>query len=158
MAVPEWRARFRETAVLEEASMLSWLAKKMISRNMTQARAGDIGPTLRLDAEDVRFRFPGDSSWATELEGKAELEPWLRRFAEVGIQIYPDEVVLKGFPWNQTICIRGHDFLDSPEGERVYENRYVIWGRIAWGLLREYEVYEDTQKSKELDAYLERHV
>ncbi len=134
--------------------MLSWLAKRMIARNMQRARAGDLTPTLRMDAEDVKFRFPGDSSWATELQGKDKLEPWLRRFADVGIQIYPDEVVLKGFPWNQTICVRGYDFLDSPEGERVYENRYVIWGRIAWGLLREYEVYEDTQKSKALDEYL----
>ena len=107
-------------------------AKRMIARNMARAREGDIAPTLKMDAEDVRFRFPGDSSWAVELEGKDQLEPWLRRFADVGLQIYPDEVVLKGFPWNQTICVRGHDFLDSPQGERVYENRYVIWGRIAW--------------------------
>jgi ketosteroid isomerase-like protein len=134
--------------------MLSWLAKKMIARNMERASAGDIGPTLRMDAEDVRFRFPGDSSWATELQGKEQLERWLRRFAEVGIQIRPDEVVLKGFPWRQTICIRGTDHLDSPSGERVYENRYVIWGRLSWGLLRDYEVYEDTQKSKRLDEYL----
>lgn len=134
--------------------MLSWLAKKMIARNMARAREGDIGPTLRMDADDVRFRFPGDNSWSTELEGKEKLEPWLRRFADVGIQIFPDEVVLKGFPWNQTICIRGYDYLDSPDGERVYENRYVIWGRIAWGLLRDYEVYEDTQKAKALDEYL----
>lgn len=134
--------------------MLSWLAKKMIARNMAKAREGDIGPTLRMDADDVKFRFPGDSSWATELEGKDALEPWLRRFADAGIQIYPDEVILKGFPWKQTICIRGYDYLDSPQGDRVYENRYVIWGRISWGLLREYEVYEDTQKAKALDGYL----
>lgn len=134
--------------------MLSWLAKRMIARNMAKTREGDIGPTLRMDAEDIRFRFPGDSSWATELEGKEELERWLRRFVDVGIQIYPDEVILKGFPWKQTICVRGHDHLDSAEGERVYENRYVIWGRISWGLLREYEVYEDTQKAKALDEHL----
>jgi ketosteroid isomerase-like protein len=134
--------------------MLSWLAKRMIGRNMTKAREGDIGPTLRMDAEDVRFRFPGKSSWAVELEGKGQLEPWLQRFADVGLQIYPDEVILKGFPWNQTICVRGTDHLDTPEGKRVYENRYVIWGRIAWGKLREYEVYEDTQKTEALDEYL----
>jgi ketosteroid isomerase-like protein len=134
--------------------MLSWLAKKMIARNMERASAGDIGPTLKMDAEDVRFRFPGDSSWATELQGKESLERWLARFADVGIQIHPDEVVLKGFPWRQTICVRGTDHLDSPAGERVYENRYVIWGHLSWGLLRDYEVYEDTQKSKELDEYL----
>jgi ketosteroid isomerase-like protein len=134
--------------------MLSWLAKRLIDRNMRKLRAGDIGPTLQLDAEDISFRFPGDSSWATELEGKDQLEQWLRRFVEVGLQIYPDEVVVKGFPWKQTICVRGHDFLDTPDGRRVYENRYVIWGRLAWGLLREYEVYEDTQKTEALDQYL----
>ena len=134
--------------------MLSWLAKQMIARNMARASAGDIGPTLKMDAEDIRFRFPGDSSWATELRGKDALEKWLRRFAEAGIQISPDEVVLKGFPWKQTICVRGTDHLDTPEGERVYENRYVIWGHLRWGLLRDYEVYEDTQKSKALDEYL----
>jgi ketosteroid isomerase-like protein len=134
--------------------MLSWLAKRMIGRNMAEASEGELGPTLAMDAEDVRFRFPGNSSWAGEIVGKAELERWLRRFADVGIQIYPDEVVLKGFPWKQTICVRGRDHLDSPDGERVYENRYVLWGRISWGKLREYELYEDTQRSKDLDRYL----
>jgi ketosteroid isomerase-like protein len=134
--------------------LLSWLAKRMIARNMARASAGDIGPTLKMDAEDVRFRFPGDSSWATELQGKDELEPWLQRFADAGIQISPDEVVLKGFPWKQTICIRGTDYLDTPEGDRVYENRYVIWGHLKWGLVRDYEVYEDTQEAKRLDQYL----
>jgi ketosteroid isomerase-like protein len=134
--------------------MLSWLAKRLIARNMRGASAGDLAPTLRMDAADVRFRFPGTSSWATELEGKEELERWLRRFADVGIQISPDEVVLEGFPWRQTICVRGTDHLDSPAGERVYENRYVIWGHLRWGLLRDYEVYEDTERSRELDAYL----
>ena len=135
--------------------MLSWLGKKMIASNMKAARAGNIAPLLKMDAKDIRFRFPGDNSWATELQGKDKLEQWLRRFAEAGIQIYPDEVVLKGFPWKQTICVRGPVHLDSPEGERVYENRYVIWGHIRWGLLRDYEVYEDTEQSKKLDRYLE---
>jgi hypothetical protein len=135
--------------------MLSWLGKKMIAHNMAEARRGNIAPLLRMDAADVRFRFPGENSWATELEGKGEHEAWLRRFADVGIQISPDEVVVSGFPWKQTVCVRGHDHLDSPEGERVYANRYVIWGHLAWGLLRDYEVYEDTEQSKALDGYLE---
>jgi hypothetical protein len=146
----------REEIATQGDTMLSWLGKKLIAHNMAKAREGDIGPTLRMDAADVRFRFPGNSSWATELQGKDKLEEWLQRFADVGLQIYPDEVVLKGFPWKQTICVRGYDFLDSPDGERVYENRYVICGRISWGLLREYEVYEDTQKTEALDEYLTR--
>jgi len=136
--------------------MLSWLAKKMVSRNMAKAREGDLAPTLRLDAKDIRFRFPGQSTWSGELEGKDELERWLRRIEKTGVKLYPDEVVMKGFPWNQTICVRGHDFLEAPGGERVYENRFVLWGRIAWGLLREYEIYEDTQKLGALEEHLAR--
>ena len=70
--------------------MLSWLAKKVIARSMAGANKGDLGLTLRMDAEDVRFTFPGDSSWGGVYRGKSELEPWLRRFADVGLQIYPD--------------------------------------------------------------------
>ena len=135
--------------------MRSWLAKKVLSRNMARLRDGDYGPLLRLDADEIRFSFPGDSSWAAELHGKDELERWLQRFVDSGIQIFPDEVVVKGPPWRMTLCIRGTDHLDSPGGERIYENRYVIWGRMSWGLLREYEVYEDTQKSAQLDRHLE---
>jgi len=134
--------------------MLSWLAKQLLSHNMRRLNAGDIRPTLRLDAEGVRFRFPGDSSWAGEFHGKRELRPWLERFVRAGLQIQADEVIVKGFPWKQTLCVRGHDYLRSAHGELIYENRYVIWGQVRWGTLRDYEVYEDTQKSKALDDHL----
>jgi ketosteroid isomerase-like protein len=134
--------------------MLSWLAGKLIARNMRKMSEGDAGPTVRMYAEDVRFKFPGDNSWAGEIEGKAGLEKWLRRFVDVGIQIRPEEVILKGWPWRQTLCVRGITHLDKPDGERVYENRYVIWGHLAWGKMRDYEVYEDSEKAKALDGYL----
>ena len=134
--------------------MFSWLGKQLLSYNMRRLNAGDIEPTLRLDAEDVTLRFPGRSSWSGEFHGKRELRPWLERFVRIGVQIFPDEVVVKGFPWNQTVCIRGHDYLRSPEGELVYDNRYVIWGHIVWGRLKDYEVYEDTEKSVALDRWL----
>ncbi|MEA2371879.1 MAG: hypothetical protein QOH12_2273 [Solirubrobacteraceae bacterium] len=134
--------------------MLSGLAKKVLTYNLRRLNAGDLRPILRLDAKDVRFRFPGDSSWATELQGKPDLERWLQRFIDTGLQIFADEVVVQGPPWKMTLCLRGHVYLKSSEGDLVYENRYVIWGRLAWGLLRDYEVYEDTQRSKALDDYL----
>ncbi len=137
--------------------MLSWLAHQLISHNLRRLNAGDPGPTLRMDAEDVLFTFPGDSSWAGVYRGKRELRPWLERFCRVGLQISADEVVLRGWPWDQTVCIRGRDHLDALDGRRVYENRYVIWGKLAWGRLRQYEVYEDTQKARELDAWLAEH-
>jgi ketosteroid isomerase-like protein len=135
--------------------MLSWLAKRLLDRNLSRLNAGDYRPLLRMDADDIRFRFPGDSSWSGEIRGKAELARWLQRFVDTGLQIFADEVVVGGPPWRMTLCIRGHDSLRSPEGELVYANRYVIWGHMRWGKLREYEVYEDTQRSKALDEYLE---
>jgi ketosteroid isomerase-like protein len=134
--------------------MLSWLARNVLTHNLTRLNAGDYRPALRLDAKDVRFRFPGDSSWAADLQGKDALARWLQRFVDAGLQIFADEVVAQGPPWNVTLCVRGHVHLRSPEGATIYANRYVIWGRLAWGLLREYEVYEDTQKTTAIDDYL----
>ena len=57
----------------------SWLAKKVISRNLRALNQGDIRPTLRMDAPDVHFRFPGTSSWATDVVGRDKVEEWLKR-------------------------------------------------------------------------------
>jgi hypothetical protein len=137
--------------------MQSWLAKRLISFVMGRTRKGDVRPTLFLDAPDVKLTFPGRNSWSGEFRGKDAVEAWLRRFAAVGIQIYPVEVIAKGFPWKTTICVRGYDFLRDDAGATVYQNRYVIWGRMAWGRLKEYEVYEDTHQPDELDAWLAEH-
>jgi ketosteroid isomerase-like protein len=135
----------------------SWLVSKVVGYIMSRTNQGDVRPTLLLDAPDVTLTFPGDNSWSGVFRGKPEVERWLRRFARVGIQSIPDEVVATGFPWNTTVCVRAHDYLRSPEGETVYANRFVIWGRMAWGRLKEYEVYEDTIKPRALDEYLAVH-
>jgi ketosteroid isomerase-like protein len=134
--------------------MFSWLAKAVLERNLARLNDGDYGPLLRLDAKHIRFRFPGDSTWGAEINSREELERWLARFVSTGLRIQADEVLAQGPPWNTRLCVRGTDHLDTEDG-CVYENRYVIWGRMAWGRLREYEVYEDTQKSKALDEYLD---
>jgi ketosteroid isomerase-like protein len=134
--------------------MLSWLTKRALTYQLARLSAGDPRPVLWLDAPDVRMKFPGHSSFAADLHGRAEHERWLRRFVALGIQISADEVIVKGFPWNMTLCVRGTDHLRSHQGELVYDNRYVIWGRMAWGRLKHYEVYEDTQATEKLDAWL----
>jgi ketosteroid isomerase-like protein len=137
--------------------ILSWLARQLVTRAMARNRAGDIRLTLALDGPDVKLTFPGDNSWSGTFEGKAAVKRWLERLARVGLQTFADEVVAVGFPWNTTLCIRGHDYLKSPEGKTVYENRFVIWGRLKWGRLKEYEVYEDTIKPRALDEWLAVH-
>jgi ketosteroid isomerase-like protein len=135
--------------------MVSWIAKQLISRVMASTRAGNIRPTLMLDARDVHFVFPGDNSWSGDFRGKSEVRRWLERLVRTGVKTEPDEVTVSGFPWNMTVCIRGRSWWDAPTGKRVYSNRFVIWGRLRWGKLYDYEVYEDTQKAKAFDDYLE---
>jgi hypothetical protein len=53
-----------------------------------------------------------------------------------------------------TMVLRGTDRFEDPDGTLVYENRYVIWALTRWGFIRDYEVYEDTEKSVAFDAYL----
>jgi ketosteroid isomerase-like protein len=137
--------------------MLSWLVRRVISHNMARSRAGDIRPTLRLDAPDVHFRFPGENSWSGEFHGKESVQRWLERFAVAGLQAHPDEVVAQGWPWRMTVCIRARDHLRSADGEIVYENRFVIWGHLAWGRVKDYEVYLDTERVAALDRWLAEH-
>jgi hypothetical protein len=134
--------------------MRAWLAMKLISRNMARLRDGDPGPTLKFDAEDVQLHFPGDTPWAGEYRGKPAVTDWLTRFTKIGLQSYPDELMVKGPPWHMTASIRGHINLVDDAGTTVYDNRYVIWGYLRWGKLADYEVYEDTQKGAALADYL----
>ena len=52
------------------------------------------------------------------------------------------------------MVLRGTDRLAEPDGTLVYENRYVIWALTRWGFIKDYEVYEDTERSVAFDAYL----
>jgi ketosteroid isomerase-like protein len=137
--------------------MQSWLATKLISYLMERLRAGDARLLLWLDAPDVTLTFPGQNSWSVRHTGKQEVARWLARFIASGIQTFPDEVIATGPPWRTRLVIRAHDHLLDAGGAAVYENRYVIWGRMRWGRLQEYEVYEDTHKANLLDEWLAEH-
>ena len=134
--------------------MRSWLAKKIIDRQLARLRAGDYRPLLRLYADEVRFVFPGDSSWSGEFRGKEAMGQWLQRLVSAGLQNFADEVVVGGRPWNMAIVMRGRDYKKAPDGRMVYQNRYVLWGHAVWGRITDYEAYEDASKVKALDDYL----
>jgi hypothetical protein len=46
-----------------------------------------------------------------------------------------------------TIAMRGRDYVKDSDGRVVYQNRYVLWGRMAWARIKVYEAYEDTGKA-----------
>ena len=136
--------------------MQTWLVRRFVNFQLKALRNGNLKPVLWLDSRKVELLFPGDHSWSGLIKGKRAHKAWLQRFVVSGLQIFADEVVFKGTPLRGTICIRGTDHLDTPDGERVYDNRYVIWAHLRWGKLRRYEVYEDTAKVTAFDEWLER--
>jgi ketosteroid isomerase-like protein len=137
--------------------VLSWLMSKIIGFLMARTRAGDVRPTLILDAPDVTLTFPGQNRWSGTFRGKAAVGGWLQELVRCGVMTYPDQVVAVGPPWNTTVCVRGRADSSGPDGAHVYDNRFVIWGRLSWGRLKEYEVYEDTHYANEFDRWLSEH-
>ena len=148
-------------AALATLAGLNWLHARAvrwaIRRNLARLWAGDPGPLLATYADDVRFSFPGRSSWAGEFRGKAEVARWLGRFVRVGLRFEVREILVAGPPWDATLCLWFTDRLGGADGGLVYENRGTIMAKLAWGKIVSYEVNEDTQKVAELDDYLEGH-
>ena len=93
----------------------------MIRRNIAALNAGDHGPALAMFADDLQFSFPGDNSWATEFRplergrqshvthrGRAEMERFLQRFVDAGIQMEVEDILVNGPPWNMRAAVRCH--------------------------------------------------
>lgn len=131
-----------------------YLMKLLIRRALRHHQAGNVDALLEFYAEDAKFVFPGKNSWAGEFHGKEAIATWLRRFHRAGLKIEPHEMVVGGPPWNMTVCVRITDSAKDSNGNVVYENRAVLFGKLRWGKIVFYEVYEDTEKVQALDAYL----
>jgi ketosteroid isomerase-like protein len=151
-------SRLRSAAALAAGALLPAVyaasVRAALQHNLARLREGDVEPLLRWYAPDVRFRFPGDTSWAIDAHSLDELRPWLERFVRLGLQLYADEISVAGPPWNTIVVIRLHDHCDAPDGTRVYENTGVIFGHMRWGKMRDYEVFEDTERVREFDTWL----
>jgi ketosteroid isomerase-like protein len=130
------------------------LVKRMIRRSLAAHRRGDVEALLRTYARDVRFHFPGQSSFAADLEGVDAVRPWLQRFHRLGIEIDVDEILVAGWPWNTRAALHFTDRFRAPGGAVIYENSGFIYAKSAWGKIREYEVVEDTEKVARFDEWL----
>ena len=125
----------------------------MIRRALQHHQTGDVDALLKFYAKDVRFVFPGNNSWAGEFHREV-IAAWLQRFHRAGLKMEPHEVVVGGPPWNMTVCARITDYARDSNGNVVYQNRAVLFGKVRWGTIVFYEVYEDTEKVRALDEYL----
>jgi hypothetical protein len=130
------------------------LVRALIGRAIDRLGSGDIKPLLRLYAKNVRFVFPGSSSWAADLHHRREVEQWFRRFVQVGFEPEIHEVLVNGPIWRTSICIHFTDAVFDSEGRRIYRNEGVILGRSSWGKVRHQVFYEDTERGSELERWL----
>jgi hypothetical protein len=139
----------------------------MVRRNIRQLNAGNYRPVLAMFADDGVLAFPGDNSWANQFRptergrrqfathrGRAEVEAFLQRYTDAGIQMVVEDVVVNGGPWRTRMAIRVHDWVAGPDGSDVYNNRAVLFAEAVWGKIRVQEDYEDTERAKAFDAVL----
>lgn len=118
---------------------------------------------------DVEFAFPGTNSFSTMFRptvkgrecfvthrGIDEARAFAERFVDLGIQVGIEDILVNGPPWNTRVALRAHDFLTGPDGTDAYNNRYIDFIEIAWGRLRRFEVYEDSERVTAWDAQRER--
>ncbi len=138
-------------------ALYGWAVRSMLHRNLRRLREGDFEPLFSTYADDIRFVFPGHNSWAGEFRGREEVERWVRRVYQVGLRLEPHEIFILGPPWDTTVCLRFTDRCTAPDGTIVYTNRGMVFGKIAWGKITYYEIYEDTEKVVALDEYVASH-
>lgn len=134
--------------------MYAWLARMLVRRSLRMHRARDVEGLLSTYADDVRFVFPGTSSWAVDVRGKAAVGAWLRRFHSVGLVLEVDDILVGGPPWKTRAALHFTDHATDAGGRVVYENRGVIYATSRWGKITSYEVFEDTEKVAAFDDYL----
>jgi ketosteroid isomerase-like protein len=136
----------------------------MIRRSIRALNAGDYGPALAVFTDDATLTFPGDNSWSRQFReprpgraahpshrGRAEIEAFLRRYVDHGIQMQVDDILVNGPPWNTRVAVRVVDWIPTEDGPDAYANRAVLMARVRWGKIEEQEDYEDSERVAAFD-------
>jgi ketosteroid isomerase-like protein len=136
----------------------------MIRRSIRALNAGDYGPTLAVFADDANLTFPGDNTWSRQFRvpepgraaypthrGRSEIEAFLRRYVDHGIQMEVDDILVNGPPWNTRVAVRVRDWIPTEGGDDAYANRAVLMARLSWGKIRDQEDYEDSERVSAFD-------
>lgn len=137
----------------------------MIRRNIRRLSGGDYGSALAMFAADAELRFPGDNSWARQHRpvpapgraphathrGRAEIEAFLQRFVDEGLQMEVEDILVNGPPWNMRAAAIVHDWIPGTDGRDRYANRAVLVVHSVWGRIRVQEDFEDTERVAALD-------
>src|SRR6516165_9946766 len=102
--------------------MRRWLMLKAFASMTARFAEGDCDLVLKLMTDDVRFIFPGTSSFAADVSGKAGTERWLRRFVAMRPRYEFVDVTVSGPPWNT----RGGREDARPDRRRLLQRGHAL--------------------------------
>lgn len=138
--------------------------RRMIRSNIDHLNRGNYQPVLAGFADDATLAFPGSNTWSTMFRpanagreqhvthrGRAELERFLQRYVDEGLQMQVEDILVNGPPWNTRVAVRVVDWSLDSDGNERYCNRAVLFARAVWGKLVEQEDYEDTERVAAFD-------
>ncbi|MDH4147949.1 MAG: hypothetical protein OEY23_22560 [Acidimicrobiia bacterium] len=138
----------------------------MIRRNIRKLSGGDTRPLLATIAPDATLTFPGDNSWSGQFRhpvadrephpthiGRSEIERFLDRVVEHGVQMEVEDILVNGPPWNTRVAAIVHDWVPGDGGDR-YANRAVLTARAVWGRIHAMEDFEDTERVAAYDRLI----
>jgi ketosteroid isomerase-like protein len=129
--------------------MRRWLMLKAFAWMTSKFAEGDCDLVLKLMSDDVRFIFPGTSSFAADSTGKEEIERWLRRFVAMHPRYEILDVMVSGPPWNTRLGVRVRDRIGDD-----YSNEAMHYLRMRWGKVCYDQVFVDTEA---VSAFVQRH-
>lgn len=121
--------------------MYRWFVARGIRLGYQRVLAGDPRLLLRLAAPDIRFVFPGRSSFAADSRDKAALKTWLERFVSLSPDFKIHDVMVTGMPWHTRAAVRFSDAIGAD-----YQNEGMEYVVLRWGRLRHVEVFLDTER------------
>jgi ketosteroid isomerase-like protein len=120
--------------------MRRWIILKTFAFMTAKFADGDCDLVLKLMAGDVRFIFPGTSSFAADITGREGIERWLRRFVAMHPYYEILDVLVSGPPWNMRVAVRMRDRIGDD-----YSNDGMHYLRMRWGKVFYDRVFIDTE-------------
>ena len=137
-------------------ALMNRLVLEKLRGDVRKLNAGDYSGLLSGYSDDAVLHFTdGDHRWAGDHVGKDGIEHFLKDFTSAGLQGEIVEILTSGPPWSMTLAARFNDRALGPDGEKIYENKTVVFVKTRWGKIVDHsDFYEDTEKIPAFDRKL----
>jgi hypothetical protein len=118
-----------------------WIVARITRWAVLELVSGSSRLPFRLMAPDIRFCFPGTSSFAADTTTSEELTAWITRFSALRPDYEILDVLVAGRPWNTRVAVRLRDRIGDD-----YTNEGMQYLRMRWGKMVSDEIFVDTER------------